>query len=154
MHIGDNTHWDAEGHRDARAESVDTVGKVDRIYRGINDSKAENPEEYAHLNISDERDEHIGLVAHAHIERGEIGRYNEYLQQGFLLLGQTEVALFDDLYIVVGKADERYAQSKDNAAVKLRIKLRRRRTRCAACNDISADKLVGNNGHRECGYCA
>lgn len=152
MHISDNAHREAECYRNARAESVDAVGEVDRVYRGIDNDKAENPEEYAHLNIAGERNEHIWLVAHAHIERDEISDYNKRLKYCLLLLGQTEVALFDDLYIVIGKADERHAKSKDNTAVELRIKFRCRRAGCAAGNDIAAEELVGNNSHRNRGY--
>lgn len=93
MHISDNAHREAECYRNARAESVDAVGEVDRVYRGIDNDKAENPEEYAHLNIAGERNEHIWLVTHAHIERDEISDYNKRLKYCLLLLGQTEVAL-------------------------------------------------------------
>lgn len=154
MHISDNAHGKSEGYRNARAKSVDAVSEVDRVYRGIDNDKAEDPEEYAHTNIAGKRNEHIGLLAHAHIERDEISDYNKRLKHRLLLLGQTEVAFFDNLYIVIGKADKRHAESKDNAAVELCIKLDYRRAGSAAVDDIAAEELVGNNSHRDCGYCA
>ena len=68
MHISNNAHGKTECYRNARTESVNAVGEIDCIYRGIDNDKAEDPEEYAHTNIAGKRNEHIGLLAHAHIE--------------------------------------------------------------------------------------
>ena len=77
---------------------------------------------------------------HSEIETEKIRQNDHRLKNGFLQLRQSEVALFDNLYIIIGKTYERDAQSKEQTAVKFRIHLTGDYR--IACDDVSAHKAV------------
>ena len=121
-----NHRHDNEAYTDGKcysgAKSVQTVREVDGIDRSVNGARSEEIIENktrhgVKADSSDKRNNHRG--ASRNRKRSKIAGDNQKLRNRFLNFGQSEVTLFDDLDVVVGKADHCRADGKKKTRNKL-----------------------------------
>ncbi len=98
-----DSHRHKEG--DGAVETVYSVGEVDSVDDADNDNGGDDIVEEAEVNLAGKRNDHFGAAARKAEDR-QICRRGSKLENQLLRRGQTEVALFDDLGVVIHKADD------------------------------------------------
>ncbi len=106
---------DEEGYRGV--ETVDTVGEVYGVYNADNHDRGDHIVEPAEVKLADKGDDRLCAVAHK-AENGKIGYSYGKLEHQLLNRGESEVALFDNLYKIIHEADravtERQSESREH----------------------------------------
>ena len=103
-HVGDQHHEQAGKEGNGARKAVDTVRQVHRVYDADEHDSHHDIVEEAEIDIADEGHEDLCIIL-AQIHDEEVDRRRQELQNQLLDRGQTEIALLDDLDIVVDEAD-------------------------------------------------
>lgn len=108
----DGEEKQAGNQADAAAQPVDSVGEVDGVERGHHHKHGKRDKPDAEIHQADEGDIHCR--APRHINGNRIACAHQQLREELLDTGQTQIALFDHLDVIVEKPDAAAAQRQQH----------------------------------------